>query len=164
MKVPVHVTGHRHVAQSIVEFALVAPVFFLAIWVIIEVAHLVFAFNSVSMASREAARYAAGMSRSVSTGLAQWQDCQGIRSAAIRVGSIMAIQAGDIQIDYDHGPGTTSTLTCNPNPVSQLVNGDRITVTVTVRYSLLVPLANLAPIPLTSRSSHTILTGIPVGQ
>ena len=55
---PVHgVTGAR--GQSLVEFALVIPVFLLIMVAIFDVGRAVFAYNSVTNAAREAARFAA---------------------------------------------------------------------------------------------------------
>ena len=155
---------HRNKGQGLVEFALITPVLLLVIWGIIEVAHLLFVVNTVSVASREASRYAVGMGVSGGSGLSHWQDCQGIRDAAIRLGSIFGINNGNVAIFHDTGPGTTETLVCDgANPSVSLVGlGDRITVRVTLTYSPWVKVINFPDIPLSAVSSHTILTEIPL--
>lgn len=150
--------------QGIVEFALAFPVILVIILVTIEIAHIVIIFNGVAMASREASRYASGMSETGNDGLAHWQDCQGIRDAAKRIGAYLGIQDSDIQVSYDTGPGSASSAICNPSPVGQVSKGMRITVEVTARYTPLVPIVNVEAVPITSLSSHTILTNIMVGQ
>ena len=56
-------TGKSKRAQAMVEFMLALPVLVALIYGIIEVSRLVFIFASVSNASRQAARYGAGVTR-----------------------------------------------------------------------------------------------------
>lgn len=51
--------AQRSIGQSLVEFALVFPVFVLVFFAIVDGARLVFAYNTVAQAAREAARLAA---------------------------------------------------------------------------------------------------------
>ena len=157
-----HSTG-----QAMTEFALVVPVALLLIWGIIEVAHVLLVLNSVSLASREASRYAVGMDTIAGEGTpTHWQDCAGIRDAAIRVGSISGIHAGNVRIFYDTGPSTTQTEICvaaNPS-LSFVTLGDRITVRVQIDYVPLVKVIDFPSFPISASSSHTILMEIPAVQ
>jgi hypothetical protein len=168
---PGPVTGKWAKAQGIVEFALAIPIILFAVLVIFEVAYVIITFNGVAMASREASRYGAGMSTSQAVGspLSHWQDCQGIRDAARRIGGFLGISDSDIHIFYDSGPDAlpadaVSKEICAPDPIPQVSKGGRITVKVTAHYAPLSMLIQMAPIPISSLSSHTILTGIPIVQ
>ncbi len=161
----------RQKAQGMVEFALAMPIILFAVLVIIEIAYIVITFNSVVMASREASRYAAGMSTSQAAGtpLSHWQDCQGIRSAAERIAQFLGVQDADIQIFYDSGPDgspadASAKQICNPSPLPAVSKGGRISVKVTAHYTPLAPIFQISSIPISSLSSHTILTGIPIVQ
>ena len=158
-------------AQGIVEFALAIPIILFVVLVVIEVAYVIITFNGVAMASREASRYGAGMSTSQAVGspLSHWQDCQGMRDAARRIGEFLGVSDSDIHIYYDSGPDAlpadaASKEVCAPNPVPQVSKGGRITVKVTARFAPLALLIQISPIPISSVSSHTILTGIPIVQ
>ncbi len=161
----------RQKAQGMVEFALAMPIILFAVLVVIEIAYIIITFNGAVMASREASRYAAGMSTSQAVGapLSHWQDCTGIRSAAKRIANFLGLQDGDIHIYYDSGPDglpadDPSKEACAPNPVVQVSKGGRISVKVTVHYAPLDPLLQVSSIPISSLSSHTILTEIPIVQ
>ncbi len=146
------------------EFALAMPVLLVILYLVIEVANVVFTYNTVVMASREASRYAAGLSQTGSNGLPRWQDCQGIRAAARRVAGYLGFADGDIHIYYDNGPGTAQNEVCNPAPVPAVSRGGRMTVKVTGYYAQLVRIFDFPPLPVSSLSSHTILTDIAVGE
>jgi len=150
-----------------VEFALAAPVLFLLVWGIIEIAHLFFVYNTVVVAAREASRYGA-------TELHK-NDCAGMRQVAKRAGAGLAgIADSDITIFYDEGPdpanaeqtlkgqfvcGLVSPSPLYPYPITY---GTRVTVTVTGHYSPLVPIIEFTPLTITSASTHTILIDIPI--
>ena len=154
--------------QGLTEFALVFPVLLLVILVIIEVAHIVFFYNFLTMAAREASRYGAGVCNGVdgNCGEPQYKNCAGIRAAANRVGNIIGIQT--ITITYDNGdftstngnPNFKALGNCDTFGSQVLANGDRVTVTVTANYSPLIPIFNFSS-AITSTSSSTILFNIP---
>jgi len=147
------------VGQGMVEFALVAPIIFLLLWGIIEVAHLFFVYNTVAIASREASRYGASVDH--------WNDCQGIRNAAESLGRLAGIDDSHITIQIDTGPNDLNPQTVcngNNNTLASVQNGDRVTVTVIGSYQPFVPIAEFKPLPLSSTSSHTILMNIHVGE
>ena len=161
--------------QGTLEFALVFPIFLFLILAIIEIAHLMFFYNSVAVASLEASRFGAGMGPSGTTGLSNWQDCQGIRDAAKRIGTVLGLQDSDIQISFEDAYGNPlQTVDSNGNSVAPCTGssgsikliglGYWITVKVTAHYEPLVPLININPVTVTTKSSHTILTNVPVGE
>jgi len=150
----------RRSGQGIVEFALAFPVVLLLVMGIIEGGRLLFIYSTVAAASREAARYGAGIGLNVSGGVAQYKDCTGIRDAAKRVGAFAGVQDGSISIAYDHGPAT-ATISSNC-PVGNLILGDRIVVTVTVGYTPVVPLIPFPTYNIVSTNSHTVINRVPV--
>lgn len=172
-------------AQGMVEFALVLPLLLLVILGIFAFGHLLFAYSSVTSASREAARYGAVVGVS-ENGLLRFQDCAGIRAAAVRVGGFAGVSDSEptsqnfyanppdpgVYIGYDHGDSNDSSVTpyascpggagaIGPNSVAL---GDRIMVRVTVQYQPIVPLVNLPSFPLSATTRRTIITSLPVGE
>ncbi len=149
-------------AQAMTEFALVFPVLLLIIFAIFEGGRLLFVYSSIAAAGREAARFGAGIGQTGSTAL--YNDCNGIRAAAVRMGSIAGISAGNIHIFHDNGPGTTSTEYCtSANPtIGTISEGDRISIKIDTNYIPLEPLFRVPILSLHSQSSHTILAGVEV--
>ncbi len=150
--------------QGMVEFALVLPLLLLVIFGVIETGRLLFVYSVVFTSTREAARY--GSASGLLTGaLNQYQDCNGIRAAAKRVGVFAGIQDSDITITYDRVTGTgVSPLGSCPIGGSgpKLTLGNRVTVRVTVNYRPIVPIPNFPSFPITSTSSRTILKNISI--
>ena len=105
--------------QGAVEFALVAPVLFLIVFGMIEVGRLLFIYGAVTNAAREAARYgsATGVDTNATDGvdIMRYNDCAGIRSAAMNMGFLANLQSTDVVIEFDTGPNTTrTTANCYP--------------------------------------------------
>ena len=149
-------------AQGIVEFALVLPLLMGLILGIIEAGRLLFVYSAVNSASREAARYGSAVGEAVGI-VKYYQDCDGIKSAAKRVGVLTGIEDDDILISYDHGPNTTVFQNVCPPAGDQWVNlGDRIIVQVTITFEPMVPLVNFPPIPISSTSRRTILKDVEI--
>ncbi len=73
-----------------VEFALVLPILLLVILGVFAFGHLFFVYSSVVSASREAARYGAAVGLGTNGNL-RYQDCEGIRAAATRVGAFAGV-------------------------------------------------------------------------
>ncbi len=48
---------HRESGQDIVEFALIAPLLFLLVFGVIEIGTIIYGYNTISNAAREAARF-----------------------------------------------------------------------------------------------------------
>jgi hypothetical protein len=145
-------------AQGMVEFALTLPILLMLFFGIIEFGRLLFFYSVVVTSAREAARYGSAAGYAVGS-TAYYQDCDGIRAAALRVGKLVGIQNSsiDIPITYDSGPGTSSLGSC---PVPALDLGDRIIVTVNATFQPVVPIVNVPAITLQSEAKRTILTDV----
>jgi Flp pilus assembly protein TadG len=147
-----------------VEFALVLPLLLVVMFGLIEVGRLLFIYSVVFTSTREAARYgsAAGF---LAGNLYQYQDCDGIRSAAKRVGSLAGIQDDNITVTYDRVTvsGVSPLGSCPVGSTGpRLTLGNRVTVRVSVNYQPLVPVPNLPSFPIISISSRTILKEISI--
>jgi Flp pilus assembly protein TadG len=57
-RAPLPSRGHRSRGQALVEFALIAPIFFLMLFAIVEAGRFVFYYEVLHNATREGARYA----------------------------------------------------------------------------------------------------------
>jgi Flp pilus assembly protein TadG len=117
-------------AQTMVEFALVFPLVLFITYGIIEFGRMLFIYQAVTSAAREGARYGVAAGKGPN-GIVQYADCQGIRDAARRTAFLVSIPDSNIAIQYDNG--TTIKSSCPP-PANSIKLGDRIIVTVTVRY------------------------------
>ena len=147
-------------AQGLVEFALVLPLLLLLIFGIMELGRLLVIYTSVATSSREAARYASGAGK-ISGGTNYYLDCTGIRSSAKRVAVLIGLSDANINISYDHGPGTSVFSSTCPagTPVKM---GDRVTVQVTGQYQPLFGLVNLPAFPISAATSRTILKDVDI--
>ncbi len=165
-----HRAGERSKAQGMVEFALALPVVLMLMLGIIEAGRLLLSYSAVYTASREAVRYgtANGISES---GRLYFQDCPGIRDAAVRVGSLGGVRADDVDIRYDKGPveeppSFTSLQQCdeaaNYPRESDIALGDRVIVRVTTEWNPIVPLVNMPPITIASTTSRTVIRDVDV--
>ena len=114
------------------------------------------------MSSRESARYGAAVGVT-SAGVFRYQDCAGIRAEARRVGAFASLTNDDqIEIFFDDGPDTPQVQYCNPDPIPDVKNGERIIVKVVGHYK---PLINLIIIPefnFQSESAYTIMSKIKI--
>ncbi len=139
--------------QTLVEFALVMPIFLLMVLGVIEFGRLMATVSSVYSAAREAARYGSAS--------AYYRDCEGITAAANRVGFIAAPL--EIKIGYydsDSNPNITFPLpiphdcpTYIYNPGAKAI--PRIVVLVTSRFKFLF--LSLPEFPISSQSVRTIV-------
>src|SRR5512146_1238312 len=91
--------NRKNRGQGLLEFALALPIFLLLVLGVIEFGRLLAVVSSVTTAAREGARYgsAAGV---VSGDTAYFQDCQGMRAAAERVGFFAGVQDANVAIGY----------------------------------------------------------------
>jgi hypothetical protein len=142
--------------QGLVEFALILPVFLMLIMGIVEFGRLMFIYNSVSTASREAARYGASVGVNTS-GVEHYRDCSGIRDTAQRLAGIAPIEHTNISIEYDNPASGFHETSCPP---SQFELGDRIIVSVSITFEPIVPLMDIPPIPVTSETKRTVLRDV----
>ncbi len=148
--------GFHFKGQGMVEFALAIPIVLILTLGIIEGGRMLFMFSDVYAASREAARYGAGIGLNNLGGVVLYNDCTGILGAAKRIGAFAGVKDSDITIVYDSGPGGTSKGTACP--VGQPLRvGDRIVVTVDVLYQPIVPLVPIPSFHIRSENAHTVL-------
>src|SRR5512141_504573 len=111
--------GEKKPAQAMVEFAIALPVLLLLLYGILEAGRLLFLYSTVVTASRQAVRYGSatgdgggatpiyGVPRPV---VPRYQDCNGIRAAADKVGYLGKFD--NITLQYDTGPNTTLNSLC----------------------------------------------------
>jgi hypothetical protein len=159
-------------AQSLVEFALVLPIFLLVVLGIFTFGHLFFTYTQVVAASREAARFGAAVGLTDNF-VQSYRDCDGIRESAARIGRFAGVEASSaiVEIGYDQGP------TKDGDPIPYLHDcpdggigpgyievGDRIVVTVSVMYRSITPIIDIGEFPITATTRRTIIVGMPVGD
>lgn len=150
--------------QGLVEFAISLPILLFLVMGIIESGRLLFIYNAVSNASREAARYGAGVGNDGAGTQLRYRDCTGIVAAAERVGSLAGINGSDISIAYDNS-GSGFTPGCPPSEPPYVTLGNRIRVRVSVPYKPIVPLIPFPSFNITSENVHTIIKNVwVVGQ
>ena len=157
--------------QGMLEFALALPIFLLLVLGVIEFGRLLAVVSSVTTAAREGARYgsAAGLNAG-SPPVPYYNDCQGMREAAKRVGFFAGVQDANIAVGYfdidsranvpdpaGYGAtkqciGSTSTYLYDPATNPRVV----LKVSVTFKFLFL----GLPPFPITSQSARTIVTQI----
>jgi len=153
--------------QGLVEFALVLPVFIILIIGIVEFGWFFFIYSTTNASAREAARYGAGAGEVGSTGYLYYQDCDGMREVATRIGRYASVQSGDITIWYDDGPGTSQTGTCPDGTAftSHVIDlGERVVVQVDVTYRPIIPLLNLPDIDVHAESARTIVARVQISS
>lgn len=151
-------------AQAMIELALTLPLLLILMFGIIEFGRLLFVYSAVITATREAARYGSAAGGFTTTDN-YYQDCDGIRSAAKRIGGIVGLTDGDIAVSYDGGPGTgIGSLGLCPSGGTgpQLSLGDRIRITVTGRFKPIVPLVNVPAFDIVSTSTRTIVKDVEI--
>ncbi len=157
-----HRSSAREYAQGLIEFAIALPVFLILVFGVIEFGRLFMTYSAVYAASREAARYgtAAGVTDG---GIQRYQDCNGIRAAAVRVGAFAGVVANQIDIRYDAGP-TQDTVNPSSLPTcpSNTNLGDRIIVNVWVEFQPILPFVNLPSIPVHSITARTIVKEVDI--
>lgn len=110
--------------QSLVEFALLIPVFLLFAVVVFDLGRAVYYYSAVHNAAREGARY----------GVVSPNDFNGMRNRAVEY----AVGLGMVVANVTAGPGTPQVVDGFPNP----------TVKVTVTYAFIPAtplLANFLP-------------------
>jgi hypothetical protein len=154
-------------AQGMAEFALALPLLLMLVLGVIEAGRLLFIYSATNTASREAVRYGSAAG-DVGGYVAHYEDCDGIRNAAKRLGSLAGIQDDAISITYDHGPGTSAIASCNPTfsiddpAISQVSLGDRVVVRVEADYQPIVPLVNFPPFKISTVARRVIVKDVAI--
>ena len=111
----------RSLGQSVVEFALVAPIFLMLLFGLIEGARLVYAYNTVNHAAQESARFAI---------LADTSSVSAVRNKAVDAADPLEINTSDVTVQVNNGSTSFGDREI----------GDRLSVSVT--YNL-VPVVGM---------------------
>lgn len=154
-------TGRLEKAQATLELALTLPIFLTLLLGVFEIARLFFYNVSVANASREAARYAATSGCPSSTACASsdlhyYQDCSGIRNRAVTKSPGIGLKTTNVVISYDSGHGTSALYSDCSSSVA-LATGNRVKITVTKPFSLIVPIPGLKSFNIISTTYRTYL-------
>jgi len=147
------------IAQTMVEFALVFPLILLITYGIIEFGRMVFIYAAVTGAAREGARYGAASGDLLNP---YFRDCNGIQTAAQRGAILLPIQASDINIWYDKGPGTPHIINSCPPSISQIKLGYRIGVHITAHYAPMISFLGFTGFDIVSENARTILMNVAI--
>jgi len=157
-------------AQAMVEFAIVLPILLLILYGLIETGRYLLIVSSVNSASRQAARWGSTVGVDPTSGVPRYQDCDGIKNAALKINFMRSFAANNITIRYDDGPTTPQNVldTCDGstdigvNPSTN--NTDRIEVTISAQFKPMVPLVPFQPRTITATSYRTIVRTITIAK
>jgi hypothetical protein len=98
-----------------VEFALTISIFLILVISIIEMGWLFFFYNSIAVASREAARFGAVWGDTAQSTYPNYQKCADIRAAARRIAWFTHLEDSDIVITIYNKSQSTDPYPANPN-------------------------------------------------
>jgi Flp pilus assembly protein TadG len=131
-----------------VELAVVLPLLVMLLFGIVEFGRAMATYSTAVTASREAARY--GSVVGLKGGTPQYEDCDGMRSAAARLAAIAKVAPKNVNITYIPGPEAAVKATCNtnekfPTPANVVDRGDQVVVTVSVPFKLILPYVPVSP-------------------
>jgi Flp pilus assembly protein TadG len=137
--------------QALVEFALVAPVFFLAFFAILEAGRFMFYYESLNNATREGARYA----------IVHGANTLGCSSGPAAPGTTSCDPTGAKVVkqvrDSAFGVvGAAVTVTPTWHDPANNGRGSTITVTATYTYASLIPIVPLPQISVEAESSLVV--------
>jgi hypothetical protein len=145
---------------TLVEFALILPLFMLLVMGTIDMGRYMAATASVNTAAREAARYGSAIGENAFS-VKQYLDCQGMIDAGVEYGAGIDFEDSDFAIIIDGGPGDLSAAAqCEADGTMTILTsvdaGDRVVVTVSRPFSMVSPLvgAFFDPIIITSAGVH----------
>ena len=144
--------GSRHGrGQAVVEFALIAPIFFLVLLAIIEAGRFMFYYETLNNATREGARYA----------IVNGANSLTCPTGPPETGSVACDPTGeDVKERVRNaafnvlGTGITVTPTWS-NPETN-GRGSTVTVAAVYTYTSLIPLIQLPPINVEAESSLVV--------
>jgi Flp pilus assembly protein TadG len=126
--------------QSLVEFALILPIFILVLAGLFDLGRAVFAYNTISNASRESVRVAIVN-----------QTATDVQNEALKQGVSLGLSAADVTITYADPSGTG---TCS----SPYGLGCRATVTVQYSYTAATPVISqiIGPFTMTATTEMRV--------
>ena len=138
----------RRRGQALVEFAMVAPIFFLLLFGIIESGRFIFYYETLNNATREGARYA----------IVNGANTIGCSTGDAAPGTTSCDPAGDDVRERvrDAAFGILSGISVDPQWDPDNGRGSTVTVTASYTYASLVPLVPLPPITVTAESSLVV--------
>ena len=144
---------------TLVEFAILLPVFILLVFGIVDWSRYMIGQNSVNSVARESARYGSAVGDNGS-GTPLYVDCDGIRDAGYAAAHTIGIRRSDIVVEYDDGTGG-SIGSCPDGgtfDAALISEGDRVIVTVSAPFPFVTPLIGdfFGPTTLTSSDKRTI--------
>lgn len=137
--------------QALAEFALVAPIFFIVLFTIIEAGRFMFYYETLNNATREGARYA----------IVNGANTLGCPTGPPAPDSSPCDPAGDDVVDRVRAsalgiPGSAITVTPVWHDPPDNSRGATVTVTASYTYSSLVPIVPLPPITVEAESSLVV--------
>ena len=131
-----------------VEFALVAPMFFLLLFGIIEAGRFIFYSETLNNATREGARYAI-VNGASTIGCPSGPPAPGSTPCDVPGNNVIArVRAAAL--------GIGSAVTVTPEWINNNGRGETVKVTATATYKTLVPLVPLPSITISAESSLVI--------
>ncbi len=155
--------GGFGLAQGLVEFALILPLFVILIIGMTDFTLLVATQTSMATGTRNASRYGATSGKNAD-GVAHYDDCAGMREM---VWSATLFASPSVEISYDpDGPGGLPPVEyCQAGTAAddiEVAMGGQVTVNSATTYS---PVARyflqvIPDLPLESESSHSLLMDI----
>jgi Flp pilus assembly protein TadG len=139
----------RSRAQSLVEFALVIPLFLLLICGMVDFGMGLYTYMTVNNAIRDAGRFAATACTTITC-------TEAVKSRAATA-SGNTLQKSEVSVACTKAAGGAVTCTKNtavpPDAQNGAKTGDTVTVTATFTYRMIWPLAYGTPITLTSTAT-----------
>ncbi|HLT18197.1 MAG TPA: TadE family protein [Thermomicrobiales bacterium] len=125
--------------QSVVEFALVAPLFFFMLFGVLEGGRMIYAYNTINHAAQEAAREGILVT---TTNVSQ------IRTRAVDAASPLEVRPGDVTVQVNGGAKNYGDREI----------GDRLRVTVNYRFTPVVMMlfGSSAPFQLSATTEMMI--------
>jgi hypothetical protein len=138
--------------QTIVEVALVLPIFIFLLVAVIELGYWAAVNSAVHTASREAARF--GSTVDDSGGTPNYLNCPAIRERAReRVGPLVSLSDGQISIGYDTDGSPGPERTCGSATAAQIDRWNRIEVRVQYTYRPFTRMFGNVEMDVTNRRS-----------
>ena len=139
---------HRYRGQAMVEFALVAPLFFILLFGIIEAGRFIFYYETLNNATREGARYAI-VNGANTIGCPTGPPAPGTTGCDVAGNDVIArVRASAL--------GIGSAVTVTPTWTYNNGRGETVNVKATATYKTLVPLLPLPSITISAESSLVI--------
>jgi hypothetical protein len=136
-------------AQALAEFALVAPVFFLVLFAIVEAGRFMFYYETLNNATREGTRYA----------IVNGANSLGCSTGPAAPGTVSCDPSGDDVRDHVRSaalgmPGSAIAVTPTWQPDNG--RGSLVSVEATYTYSSLIPIVPLPAITVEAESTLVI--------